>query len=256
MEEIIFLVCVLFIIIIYIFLSSFLLKWVANKILINGLDFKRSLKIILILSVAGLFLVVIKFEWIIIFVSFFLFHYLIQYFQKEKIKFLQSLKIYIIHGLIGLVLGIVIVFPVRAFVFQPFEVKGKSMNPTLNEGDYLIVKEFGRNFKRGDIVIVRNPLSKGEYFIERIIGLPDEEVVIKNGNVYIDNNLLNEDYIGSETAGDVSFSLSSRQYYVMGDNRLASLDSRKFGPVPYKHIVGKIFFKSDLIKKYLKYYGN
>lgn len=256
MEEVIFLTCALLAIIVYIFLSSHILSWISNKILINGLNFKKSLKIILILGVIGLFIVIIRLGWIIILAFFPLFHYLIQYYQKEKIKILQTLKVFIIFGLIGFILEIVIVISFRAFVFQPFEVKGISMNPTLNDGDYLIVKEFDRNFKRGDIVVMRNPLNTSQYFIERIIGLPNEVVVINGGKIYINNDLLKEDYIASETAGDISVDLSSQQYYVMGDNRMASLDSRKFGPVPYKHIIGKIFFKSELVKKFLKYYEN
>jgi len=232
MEEVIFLICALLAIIVYIFLSSHILSWISNKILINGLNFKKSLKIILILGVIGLFIVIIRLGWIIILVSFPLFHYLIQYYQKEKIKILQTLKVFIIFGLIGF------------------------MNQTLNDGDYLMVKEFDRNFKRGDIVVMRNPLNASQYFIERIIGLPNEVVVINGGKIYINNDLLKEDYIASETAGDISVDLSSQQYYVMGDNRMASLDSRKFGPVPYKHIIGKIFFKSELVKKFLKYYEN
>ena len=143
----------------------------------------------------------------------------------------------------------------RAFVAQPFIVSGSSMEPNFHNGEYLIVNELDYRFhepKRGDIIVFKYPLNTKEYFIKRVIGLPGEQVKVSAGKVIITNKrhpqgfVLDENYLTSNditfpyTAADADIKLGPNQYYVMGDNRLASDDSRFWGPVPAKDIVGRV----------------
>jgi len=125
-----------------------------------------------------------------------------------------------------IVITAVIVIPFRLWVAQPFIVEGESMEKTYHSGDYLIINEFSYRIgdpQKNDVIVFVPPLNleKKTYFIKRIIGLPGETI-----NVY-----------GIETT------LGDDEYFVMGDNRGNSLDSREWGPLPRKNIVGKIFIR-------------
>lgn len=159
--------------------------------------------------------------------------------------FLEILKIVII--------ALVIVIPVRYFLFQPFIVKGDSMVPNFHSGDYLIVDELSYRFSepsRGDVVILKYPLDTTQRFIKRIVGLPGETVQIKNGVITITkdgkNVVLNEKlYLPElkETDGNVNITLGEDKYFVLGDNRPFSYDSRRWGVLPEEDIVGKAFIR-------------
>jgi signal peptidase I len=151
-------------------------------------------------------------------------------------------------------ISLAIVIPVRYFLIQPFYVKGASMEPNFLDYEYLIIDEISYRFnepERGDIVVFKYPQDKGQYFIKRIVGLPNETVEIKDGKVIIynvDNSsgaVLNEDYLDEnvKTFGDRTVALGPDQYYILGDNRLASFDSRSFGPIERRHIVGKAWVR-------------
>jgi len=151
------------------------------------------------------------------------------------------------------VIAAVIVIPIRYYLFQPFFVRGESMDPNFENGDYLIIDEISYRFSeptRGEVVVFRYPLDESQRFIKRIIGLPGETVEIKNGQVIISNNQssqnLNETgYLGElVTGGDIKLTLGTGEYFVMGDNRDYSFDSRRFGPVPRKNIIGKVVFRA------------
>jgi signal peptidase I len=147
----------------------------------------------------------------------------------------------------------VIVLPIRYFVFQPFVVKGDSMIPNLQSGDYLIVDEISYRLsppQRGDIVVLKYPLDTTQRFIKRVIGLPGETVEIKNGQVNIIRNgqdiTLNEKkYLPdvSGTAGTVNVTLGPDSYFVMGDNRQFSYDSRSWGLLSKSDIIGRALFR-------------
>lgn len=151
------------------------------------------------------------------------------------------------------VLAIVIVIPFRLYIAQPFIVSGASMSPTFSTGEYLIVDQLSYHLDtphRGDVVIFRYPSDPSKYFIKRIIGLPGEIVTLANGETTITNPetnkkiVLNEEYLVTDKTDDhLSITLSSTEYFVMGDNRSASSDSRVWGPVPRKNIVGKAFLR-------------
>lgn len=155
-----------------------------------------------------------------------------------------------------------IVVPVRYFLIQPFYVKGASMEPTFSDSQYLIVNEIDYRFnnpKRGDVIVFRYPNDPQEFFIKRVIGLPNETIKIENGQVIIINDqnpnglVLKETYLpeGLTTFNltNNSLKLYDNQYFVMGDNRNASKDSRSFGPVNKDLIIGKVFFRGWPLNK-------
>lgn len=149
-----------------------------------------------------------------------------------------------------ILLAAIIVIPIRFFLFQPFIVSGESMYPTFNNADYLIVDEISYYLKdpaRGDVVIFHYPNDPKRYFIKRIIGLPGETVVFKNNAVYIKNAeypdgiKLSEPYLSQVTipGGQTEVVVTQDHYFVMGDNRGFSSDSRAWGLLPRKNMVGK-----------------
>ena len=152
---------------------------------------------------------------------------------------------------IGLI-ALVIVLPIRYFLFQPFIVKGESMSPNFETGDYLIVDEISYRFsepQRGDVVVFKYPKDATQRFIKRVIGIPGETVDIKNGQVSITKDseiiILDESYLPEDlkTIGDINITLGADEYFVLGDNRQYSYDSRAWGVVPRKNIIGKAFLR-------------
>lgn len=153
-----------------------------------------------------------------------------------------------------IILAAVIVIPIRMFIFQPFIVNGESMYPTFHNADYLIINEFKYHFtepKRGDVVVFRYPKDTSRYFIKRIIGLPGETVIFKNHEVYIKNEenpdgvKLSEPYLSQITIPGESkeATVTPDNYFVMGDNRGFSSDSRTWGLVPKEDITGEPYLR-------------
>lgn len=158
------------------------------------------------------------------------------------------------------VVALVIVLPLRLFVFQPFLVSGSSMEPNFHHGDYLIVDELSyrlRDPQRGDTIILRYPNNPSQRFIKRIVGLPGETVAVKDGKVLVQKEgeefVLDESvYLPSSetTPGSMSTTLKENEYFVLGDNRRFSSDSRSWGVLPAKDIVGRVFFKAISLKAF------
>ncbi len=149
-------------------------------------------------------------------------------------------------------LALVVVLPIRYFVFQPFIVKGQSMEPNFEEGDYLIIDEITYRFrepKRGEVIVFKNPKNPSQKFIKRIVGLPGETIEIEEGKVIVlkdgEKKVLDESsYLNSSyTYGNLKISLSENEYFVLGDNRSFSFDSRQFGPVQKKQIIGRVVLR-------------
>jgi len=153
-----------------------------------------------------------------------------------------------------LAISLAIIIPVRYFLIQPFYVKGASMEPSFFDHEYLIIDELSYRFKnpdRGDIVVFRYPNDPKQFFIKRVIGLPGETVEIAAGQIKIYNDkspngleldekqYLDQDY----TATNRTTTLKSDEYFVLGDNRVASYDSRYFGPVKRSYIVGRVWLR-------------
>lgn len=150
------------------------------------------------------------------------------------------------------ILALLIVVPIRVFIAQPFVVEGLSMYPTFGDKDYLIVDEISYRLgepERGDVVIFRYPGNPSIFYIKRIIGLPGETVRIERGNVAItraDGTALafEEPYVVAEDATyTLTTTLGADQYFVMGDNRPKSSDSRVWGPLPKEDIIGRAYLR-------------
>ncbi len=141
------------------------------------------------------------------------------------------------------------VFVVRSFLIQPFLVSGSSMAPNFSNGDYVLIDELTYRMRepvRGEVVVFKYPKDESTYFIKRVIGLSGERVVVSNGVVKIynaenkDGLILGEEYLpdGLSTSGSSDTQLGEEEYFVMGDNRQFSYDSRVWGKVPKKDIIG------------------
>lgn len=149
------------------------------------------------------------------------------------------------------VIAAIVVIPVRLFIAQPFIVSGESMFPTFENGEYLIVDELSYNLgsaERGDVAIFKYPLDTKKFFIKRIIGLPGETVTITDGVITItqvDGTEigLEEPYLRNMSTGDHMLTLENNEYFVMGDNRPSSSDSRVWGALPEHLLVGKAFIR-------------
>jgi len=136
---------------------------------------------------------------------------------------------------------------VYLFIMQPNQVKGASMEPTFQSGDYIFTSKVTykfRSFERGDVIVFKSPKNPDIEYIKRIIGLP-------GGKLYINDQLIEENYIsattnlweGGFTKDGVSFIVPDDELYVMGDNRPRSSDSREFGPIVSDSIIGQVFYR-------------
>ena len=172
-----------------------------------------------------------------------------------------------------IIISIALILPIRTFLIQPFYVQGASMYPNFIQNDYLLVDEIsygvrnpvtnervfgGRTPKRGEIIVFSCDFSKcsnsrGDYLIKRVVGLPGETVVLRDGTVHIISPefpkgvQLVEPYVapsqGYFAVGEKTFQLTSNHYFVLGDNRDVSFDSEDFGPIPLQTIVGRVWFR-------------
>lgn len=148
-------------------------------------------------------------------------------------------------------IALAIIKPIHYFLLQPFYVRGASMEPNFYNNEYLIIDQLSYRLhepRRGDVVVIHNPLKQKEFFIKRVIGLPGERIIIADGEVRISTAndplglpLDESGYLQStvRTNGQLDIRLGSKEYYVLGDNRGSSFDSRSFGPIPRELIVGR-----------------
>jgi signal peptidase I len=178
---------------------------------------------------------------------------------KQKEVYKGFLKSFWGETLQIIFISLIIVIPFRMYIAQPFLVSGPSMDDTFANGQYLIVDELTyhtRNPERGEVVIFRYPLDTKKYFIKRVIGLPGETIEIKNNKITIckpdcqnDTNklTLTEPYIKTtefdQLRPDTTVTLKENEYYVLGDNRAVSSDSRIWGPVKRELITGRPFLR-------------
>lgn len=153
------------------------------------------------------------------------------------------------------VIALLIVLPIRYFLFQPFFVKGQSMEPNFESGDYLIIDEISYRLReplRGEVVVFKNPQNPSQRFIKRIIGLPGETVELKDGKVVIfakqkkfilDESAYLPPFVQTNARAYEIIALNKDEYFVLGDNRANSSDSRVFGTLPRNNIIGRVLFR-------------
>jgi len=169
----------------------------------------------------------------------------------KKIFFFLS---FLWESLKVIIIALAIVIPIRYFLFQPFFVRGQSMEPNFGNGDYLIIDEISYRFfepKRGEIIVFKYPHNPSQRYIKRVIGLPGETVEIQDGSVIVyfgdEREMLDESsYLDPNirTPGDVKVVLEKDEYFVLGDNRLFSSDSRRWGPLKRENIIGRVLFRA------------
>ena len=145
------------------------------------------------------------------------------------------------------VVAVITVFIIRTFLIQPFLVSGASMEPNFGNGNYLLIDEITYRFrepKRGEVVVIRYPLEPSTFYIKRIVGLPGETLSIEDGQVSVvggnTKEVLGEDYLPEyvKTRGNTTITLGETEYFLLGDNRNYSYDSRSWGSLDRKLIVG------------------
>lgn len=150
-------------------------------------------------------------------------------------------------------IALIIVVPIRMFVAQPFIVSGASMQNTFHTGEYLIVDQLTYHFReaaRGEVIVFRYPKDPSKFFIKRVIGIPGDTVNIEGSTVRISNAanpngfILDEPYVKSMANGTTMTEvLGDREYFVMGDNRDQSSDSRIWGVLQEERIIGRAFVR-------------
>lgn len=169
----------------------------------------------------------------------------------------SRLKAFVIEWVRVIFFAIIIALPIRYFIAEPFIVSGPSMDPTFLSGQFLIVDRLTYRFddpSRGDVIVFRYPNNPKLYYIKRIIGLPGETVVIDDGKISIENpsvnssstpTVLDEPFIAQKhiSHDTLRAELKQDEYFVMGDNRNESSDSRAWGPLPKNLIIGRPFVR-------------
>lgn len=161
------------------------------------------------------------------------------WFKKSAVLVFEVVKVVLI--------SLAIILPIRLFLVQPFYVEGASMEPNFYQNEYLIIDEISYRFnakQRGEVIIFKNPKDTRSYFIKRIIALPGETVTIEDGRVFIDEEILNEPYITNFSSDNHELvTLGENEYFVMGDNRTNSLDSRVLGAVHQDYVIGRVWIR-------------
>lgn len=150
---------------------------------------------------------------------------------------MKQIKKWLKENLLFTILLLIIII-IRIFFYSPIRVNGSSMYPTLQDKEFMILNKIGlqKGINRFDIVVVE---SNGKYIIKRVIGLPGESVMYSDNKLYINGKVIEDNYSKSETENFENVILKDNEYFVMGDNREISKDSRVIGPVNIKNIKGK-----------------
>lgn len=245
------------------FFNAYILNRITKLFKVNNTNYKTALKILLLQLIFSVIAAIIislilyladlrSLSNLFLFVAggYILHRLLTKYYQTDWKK---NIYIYILYSIATIIISVavtlLIVVPVRQFIVQPFYVKSASMEPNFVDNEYMLFKMWDKNYQRSEVVIFRYPRNPQEYFLKRIVGLPGEKIQIKDGNVYIFNDQnpdgykLDESYLppGTQTStidGEI-VSLPDDEYFVLGDNRATSRDSRSFGSVNKSFIMGK-----------------
>lgn len=147
----------------------------------------------------------------------------------------------------SVVIAVVLAILIKLFLFQNFAIPSGSMEPTLYSGDYIGVNKIIYKLsepKRGDVIVFKYPIDPKREFVKRLIGLPGETIQIRDNRVFIDNKIIEQPFlpVGLNYPNYGPFKIPSGKYFMMGDNRPHSNDSRSWGTVPQNNIIGKAIF--------------
>jgi len=233
--------------------DAFILHLITKLVKVEKPDYKTALKMSLVSLIIEAALWVILSgvsELIIVIIELVCLYILLQKFYKTGLK--KNITILATYLTLTVLLYLAIIIPVRLFVLEPFFVAGKSMEPAFNDSDYILIEKIDKNYQRSDVIIFRDPSDLSEFNIKRIIGLPGEKVEIKDNKIMIYNAEKSEGFVLDEssylsssvsTAGEISQQIGEGEYYVLGDNRSVGSDSRSWGVLAQKNIIGKFWIK-------------
>ena len=169
-------------------------------------------------------------------------------------EILRKIYFFFLDTIQTLLLAAAIFVVAYIFLFRPYQVSGLSMYPTFHDKEYVLTNLIALRFeplKKGDVVVFHSPTSEDKDFIKRVIGFPGDTVMIKDGEVYLNNAKLDQSkflasdvktYGGSYLQEGIAVTVPPGQYFVMGDNRPHSSDSREFGPIKKEAVIGKSMF--------------
>lgn len=186
--------------------------------------------------------------------------------KPETQSFGRALGSFFWELLKAFILAMVIIVPIRYFIVQPFFVRGASMEPNFHDGEYLVVDQLSYRFrepKRGEVIVFRYPQDHSQFFIKRIAGLPGDDVQVVDGHVVIRNSsyptgvqLDEGQYLSPDvrTGGQMDVHLGDNEYFVLGDNRPASSDSRSWGVVNRDEIIGRTWIRAWPLDRILLFY--
>lgn len=155
-------------------------------------------------------------------------------------------KFVIILAMVGATVVVLALLTMKLSTLQLLKVEGRDMEPTLHRDDKILVTRERRTLQRRDIVIFRYPADPSKRFIKRVVGLPGELVEIRDGGISVDGKLLDEDYVDPQfnrsRLSKAALRIPNQSYYVLGDNRDNSNDSRLWGPLPADFIEGTVIY--------------
>lgn len=182
-------------------------------------------------------------------------------FGEEELSFWDKFKGHLINLFIFVAVVLSIMLVVHKFIAEPHKVSGSSMVPNFKDGDFIITNKIATNYyplHRGEIIIFTSPRDASKVFIKRIIALPQDKIRIQDGKVYLNDRQINEPYLpsGTNTSNQGYLSegeeilIPDNQYFVIGDNRGGSSDSREWGPVKKELIIGQAFLRYWPINKF------
>ncbi len=143
-----------------------------------------------------------------------------------------------------LILSVVLFVGINA-VTARVRVDGSSMEPTLNNGEFILVNKLAYKIgkpDRGDVIVFYFPRDPNQEYIKRLVGLPGDVIRVGNGSVYVNGQKINEPYIAADPAYTGEWTVPLGHYFVLGDNRNNSYDSHNWGPVPADYVIGKATF--------------
>ena len=198
-------------------------------------------------------------------ISFIIFYTLADKYYRFSWK--KNIGAFFISSFLLIIIPLIVILPTRYFIIEPFYVNGAAMEPNFKNNDYLLIKKYDKNYKRGEVIVFKYPKNQKEFFIKRIIGLPNENIQITKGKVRIFNDdnpngfFLKEEYIAKNietySPSDKITRLDSDEFFVLGDNRVSSQDSRSFGKLKKDLIFGKYWFSPskkelDFLNKFEK----
>jgi signal peptidase I len=146
----------------------------------------------------------------------------------------------LVEALILVLIALVLALSLKTYVAEAYEIKGRSMQATFEDGEKVVVLKTLYEIARGDIVVFASKEEPGKDLIKRVIGLPGERVKVEGGHVSINGRVLDEPYAKFGDSGEYSARVEPDHYYVLGDNRPDSHDSRKFDTIPAASIKGKV----------------